>query len=155
MKLTDYLKIEQVIPNLDGSTKNEGLKSIAESLARSPNSLEIGQSTIYDALLEREDLGSTGIGDGIAIPHAKLPQISSMVACFAKSDSGIDFDAIDNQPVNLVFALLVPENSAGLHLKALARISRLLKSSDFRASLLSLQDAGEIYTAFQQFDEGD
>ena len=113
------------------------------------------EQVIYEALNARENLGSTGIGDGIAIPHAKLPHIDSMVACFARSQSGIDFDSIDKEPVKLFFALLVPDNSAGLHLKALARISRLLKSDEFRDSLIVMETSDQIYNAFKNFDEGD
>lgn len=155
MKLTHYLKPEQILLNLSGPTKEEGLRLIARSLASNPISSTIGEEVIYEALNARENLGSTGIGDGIAIPHAKLPHIDSMVACFARSQAGIDFDAIDKEPVKLFFALLVPDNSAGLHLKALARISRLLKSEGFRESLLKMETSDEIYRAFQEFDEGD
>ena len=155
MKLTDYLKPEQIILELSGPTKQVGLRLIARSLASNPISSAMSEQVIYEALNARENLGSTGIGDGIAIPHAKLPHIESMVACFARSRDGIDFDSIDKAPVKLFFALLVPDNSAGLHLKALARISRLLKSEDFRDSLLMMESRDKIYGAFQQFDEGD
>ena len=155
MKLTHYLKPEQIILDLSGPTKQEGLRAIARSLASHPISSTMGEQVIYEALNARENLGSTGIGDGIAIPHAKLPHIDSMVACFARSQSGIDFDSIDKEPVKLFFALLVPDNSAGLHLKALARISRLLKSDEFRDSLIVMETSDQIYNAFKNFDEGD
>ena len=155
MKLTDYLNPEQILLDFDGPSKEEGLKAVAQVLGSHPTSASVGQQLIYEALNARENLGSTGIGDGIAIPHAKLPHIDSMVACFARSRDGIDFDSIDKEPVRLFFALLVPNNSAGLHLKALARISRILKSESFRDDLLSFQTSNEIHAAFKQFDEGD
>ena len=93
-------------------------------------------------------MGSTGVGEGVAIPHTKLPGLTSLVAAFGRSKKGIAFDAIDNQPVRLVFVLLVPEDSAGAHLKALARISRLLKDNDFRRSLLDGTDRESLYEAF-------
>ena len=155
MKLTHYLKPEQIILDLSGPSKQEGLRAIAQCLASNPISSTMGEQVIYEALNARENLGSTGIGDGIAIPHAKLPHIDSMVACFARSQDGIEFDSIDKEPVKLFFALLVPDNSAGLHLKALARISRLLKSDEFRESLIAMKTSDEIYDAFKNFDEGD
>ena len=89
MKLTDYLNPEQILLDFDGPSKEEGLKAVAQVLATHPTSAPVGQQLIYEALNARENLGSTGIGDGIAIPHAKLPHIDSMVACFARSRDGI------------------------------------------------------------------
>lgn len=155
MKLTDYLSREQILLDMPGPTKSDGLKAIAHCLASNPTCASMGPQVIYEALNARENLGSTGIGDGIAIPHAKLPHIDAMIACFARTPTGINFDSIDKEPVKLFFALLVPDNSAGLHLKALARISRLLKSEDFRQSLLVMETADAIYDAFKRFDEGD
>jgi PTS system nitrogen regulatory IIA component len=92
------------------------------------------------------------VGESVAIPHAKIPGLSSLVAAFGRSKKGVPFDAIDGQPVRLVFVLLVPENSAGTHLKALARIARLLKSAGFRDRLLNLPDGPAIYNAFLEED---
>ncbi|MBS1150752.1 MAG: putative IIA-like nitrogen-regulatory protein PtsN, partial [Myxococcaceae bacterium] len=103
-------------------------------------------------LEEREKLGSTGIGEGVAIPHGKLAGLPTLSASFGVSRSGVDFDAIDGKRTYLFFALVAPENSAGLHLKALARISRLFKSSSFRDAILAAQTSAEIYALIAQED---
>lgn len=106
-------------------------------------------------LLERERLGSTGIGSGIAIPHGKLPGAKRIIACFGKSDAGIDFQSQDGEKAHLFFALIAPENAAGLHLKVLAKLSRLLKDKHFRESLLQAESSQEIFQIFSKEDEKD
>ena len=96
-------------------------------------------------LVEREKLGSTGIGNGIAIPHGKLDGLENICLVFGRSVAGIEFDSLDGKPVNLIFLLVAPANSAGVHLKALARLSRLLKEKSFRDSLLAADDAEKLY----------
>jgi len=100
---------------------------------------------LTEVLLEREKLGSTGVGEGVAIPHGKLPGVSGLLAAFGRSSKGIDFDAIDKRPAQLFFVLFAPENSAGIHLKALARISRLFKSAQFRKAILEAPDRNAVY----------
>jgi PTS system nitrogen regulatory IIA component len=100
---------------------------------------------LVEVLEQREKLGSTGIGEGVAIPHGKMADLSRLVASFGVSRAGVNFDAIDGKPTHLFFALLAPENSAGIHLKALARISRLFKNPQFRDSILAAKNTAEIY----------
>jgi len=100
---------------------------------------------LTEVLLDRERLSSTGIGDGVAIPHGKLAGLPGLVAAFGVSREGLDFDAIDGKPTHLFFALLAPENSAGVHLKALARISRLFKNPAFRKAIVEAPDAQRVY----------
>jgi len=107
---------------------------------------------LLDTLLEREKLGSTGIGEGVAIPHGKVPGLPGLIASFGRSVQGIDFRAIDGRPTHLFFALFAPENSAGAHLKALARISRIFKNPAFRESILRAPSAEEIYRLIEAED---
>ena len=105
-----------------------------------------------EVLLDRERLGNTGIGDNIAIPHGKLPQLSRLMLCFGRSLKGVDFDSMDGKPSHLFFMLLAPVNSAGLHLKALAKISRMLMSQPFRDNLMQAKGAEEIYRLIAERD---
>ena len=148
MKLEDILKPSLVIDSLEADTKAALLAEMAEHICKHIPTIQTPSSIIQDYLQQRENLGSTGIGQGIAIPHTKVPGLNDLIACFGRSQVGIDYGAIDGQNVQLVFMLLIPENSAGTHLKALARISRILKDDPFRNSLLELEDASSIYAAF-------
>jgi PTS system nitrogen regulatory IIA component len=103
--------------------------------------------------MEREKLGSTGIGSGVAIPHGKIANLDHIVAAFGRSKAGIDFDSQDGEPTYLFFVLVAPENTAGLHLKALAKLSRLLKDSNFRDRLMKVPDAKAIYQIISEEDE--
>jgi PTS system nitrogen regulatory IIA component len=103
--------------------------------------------------LERERLGSTGIGDGIALPHGKLRELNKLLISFGRSINGLNFDSIDEQPAYLFFLLLAPENSAGIHLKALAKISRMLKDGNFRRRLMGAKSREEIYKIIIDKDE--
>lgn len=153
MRICDILKEQLVLSQLDGSDKQAILAEMAVHLCAHAQAMHTGPDAIYQALITRERLGSTGVGEGVAIPHAKIPGLKSLVACFGRKQAGVNYDAIDYQPVKLVFMLLVPENSAGAHLKALARISRLLKNSEFRKRLLQLPDAATLWDAFLQEDQ--
>ncbi|HXN54964.1 MAG TPA: PTS sugar transporter subunit IIA, partial [Myxococcales bacterium] len=110
------------------------------------------QGRLLEVLLEREKLGSTGIGEGVAIPHGKLAGVPSVIAAFGRSRAGIDFAAVDGKPARLFFLLFAPENSAGIHLKALARISRLLRSPTFRQAILDAPDRLAIHRLIVQED---
>ncbi len=105
---------------------------------------------MIQTLMEREELGSTGIGQGIAIPHGKSDTVSDLAAAFGVSADGVSFDSLDGEPVNIFFLLVAPEGAAGAHLKALARISSLLKDKYFRKSLLSAQSPGEVIKIIQE-----
>jgi PTS system nitrogen regulatory IIA component len=150
MKITEILSPEMVVPELHGSTKNEVLAELAECLCKGHE--EIALDRLIGVLNERERLGSTAIGDGIAIPHGKLRGITRILGVFGRSAGGVDFDSLDGNPTQLFFLLVAPEDSASLHLKALARVSRLFKDGAFRRRLLDAADAVELYQLLKEED---
>ena len=150
MKIAEFLKSESVIADLTATTKADVLKELSLSLAKSNPT--VPATRLAAVLEEREKLGSTGIGEGVAIPHGKLAGLPTLSASFGLSKKGVDFEAIDGKRTYLFFALVAPENSAGLHLKALARISRLFKSSAFREAILSANTSADIYALIAQED---
>ena len=150
MRISEFLSPEALIADLQARDKQAVLREMSAVLARAHPSLK--EERLVEVLREREKLGSTGIGEGVAIPHGKLPGLGNLVAAFGVSRQGVDFEAIDGKPTQLFFVLLAPENSAGLHLKALARISRLFKNPRFRESILSAKSATEIYELIAQED---
>ncbi len=145
MTITDILARERVLPELSGSTKAEVLEELAQMLDGDVPG--IGVTAIVDVLRERERLNSTAIGDGIAIPHGRVSNLEDVVAGFARSSAGVDFDSVDRKPTHLFFVLLAPDDAAALHLKALARISRLLKDKDFRDRLIGLDTRDALFDA--------
>lgn len=150
MKITDFLSPETVAPELRGKSKAEVLAELAACLcARHP---EIASEELAAVLSERERLGSTAIGDGIAIPHGKLPGVSEMCGAFGRHVKGVDFESLDGQPTHLLFLLVAPEDSTSLHLKALARVSRLFRDASFRDKLLGAVDAAAIFRLIQEED---
>ncbi len=151
MKITDYLAPELVVAELEAETKDEVLQSLAGRVASVRS--ELDETEILKVIKDREALGSTGIGNGIAIPHGKLSGLENVVVLFARSRKGVEFAAVDGQPVKLIFLLLAPENAAGTHLKLLARISRMLKGEDFCHKLLELDTADELYAVIRSEDE--
>jgi nitrogen PTS system EIIA component len=151
MKLIDFLSKDRIAPDLAATSKEEVLGELA-SLLVSAGAVEEVEAVVR-VLLEREKLGSTGIGEGIAIPHGKLKELRDVVAAFGRSSRGIDFDSMDGAPVHLFFLLLAPENSASAHLKALARISRLLKEKAFRESLIRASSRDSLYDLMIEEDE--
>ena len=108
---------------------------------------------LYEVITEREKLGSTGIGEGVAIPHGKLKNIGNLLISFGRSREGVDFDSMDGKPAHLFFLLIAPEESVGVHLKTLARISKLLKSQDVRKRLLDAETAEEIFSVITEEEE--
>ncbi len=150
MKIVDFLKPELIIEEIQARDKEGALREFSGRIEKATN---IKAEKVFGVLLEREKLGSTGIGEGVAIPHGKLHDLKEFICCFGKSESGIDFDAIDGKPVHLVFLLLAPENSAGTHLKALAKISKILKDPTFREQLIKTQGAEEIYRIIKEEDD--
>ncbi|MGZ6211200.1 MAG: PTS sugar transporter subunit IIA [Candidatus Binataceae bacterium] len=150
MKIIDILSPDMVLPELKGNTKPEVLHELADSLASKHR--EIASSALSAVLAERERLGSTAIGDGIAIPHGKLAGVSSIIGVFGRHVRGVDFDSLDGGPTHLFFLLVAPEDSASLHLKALARVSRLMKDPAFRERLSSAPDAAEIFRLIKEED---
>lgn len=151
MKITDFLNAQSVIPALEGRDKNSALEEMAAGLASRQPDLDKGR--IRDVLVEREKISTTAIGDGVAIPHGKLGGIDRIFGVFARSPQGIDFASLDGEPTYLFFALIAPENAAADHLKALARISRLLKDDAFRRRLMEAQGRQELYTIIVEEDE--
>lgn len=150
MKITDFFGPEAVVADLKSTDKRAVLAELCTPLAgRYPGFTE---EQLLSVLEERERLGSTGIGEGVAIPHGKLAGLPTLTAAFGRSVGGVDFEAIDGKPTHLFFALFAPENSAGIHLKALARISRLFKNSALRKAILEAADAREIYRLIAEED---
>jgi nitrogen PTS system EIIA component len=143
MKITDILSPDAIIPDLKGVTKPTVLAEIAQLLAAKHP--EIALEDLKAVLAERERLGSTAIGDGIAIPHGKLRGVTKIIGAFGRHIKGVDFESLDGGPTHLLFVLIAPEDSASLHLKALARVSRLLKDPAFRDKLLAAPDAAQIF----------
>ncbi len=129
---------ERVLVSIKPHCKREALAMIADLAGEQ---LDLESSDILDTLLARERLGSTGIGNGVAIPHGKLAGLSGMIGFFARLDEPIDFDALDDEPVDLVFVLLAPDESNAMHLKALSKIARLMRDEKTRAALRGAQDA--------------
>lgn len=150
MKIAEFLSPQAVVPDLSARAKHEVLDELCAALARANSSLR--PERLVEVLEDREKLGSTGIGEGVAIPHGKLAGLSRLIAAFGISREGVDFEAIDGKKTHLFFALIAPENSAGVHLKALARISRLFKNPRFREAILQARSAEEIYTLIAQED---
>lgn len=145
MRVVDILTADLVIPNLHSTTKTEVLQELARHLAAKRP--EIKAEQLVTVLLDRERLGTTAIGEGIAIPHGKLPGLKGVLAVFGRSLTGIDCHSLDGLPTKLFFLLVAPDESAGLHLKALARVSRLLKDRAFRDRLLQGTSDVTLYQA--------
>ena len=151
MKLLDFLDKERIIPSLHSAGKEGILAELTEPLVATQKIRNSREAV--NVLLERERLGSTGIGEGIAIPHGKLKELKDVVAVFGRSLGGVDFDSMDGAPAKLFFLLMAPENSASTHLKALARISRLLKDRAFREELLQAESQDELFEIISREDE--
>ncbi len=150
MKITDFLTPEMVVPELKAQSKPEVLKELAARLSGAHP--EIPADELTAVLAERERLGSTAIGDGIAIPHGKLPSVSKILGAFGRHARGVDFESLDGNPTHLFFMLVAPEDSTSLHLKALARVSRLFRDGSFREKLMVAADAGEIFRLIKEED---
>jgi nitrogen PTS system EIIA component len=151
MKILDILPERSIVPDLRGGTKLDVLTELADVVAES--GAGIAKSRLVDVLLEREKLGSTAIGEGIAIPHGKLPNLEGVVAAFGRSREGVDFASLDGGPTRLFFLLVAPEDSSGAHLKALARVSRLLRNKEFRDRLLEADGREDLFRAIREEDE--
>ena len=150
MKIDDILKKDSIIANLVGTNKKEVLREITDFLQ--DLGLITNKETLFNTLMEREKLGSTGIGENVAIPHGKSEELSQIVTVFGRSLGGVNFESLDQKPVHFVCMVIAPSNSTGQHLKALARISRLLKNQDLRQGILKLEDANEIYALLLEED---
>ena len=143
MPLTDVVALDAIIPALRVNGKKQALQELAAKAAELSG---LNERTIFEILLQREKLGSTGVGNGIAIPHGKLPQLNKLFGLFARLERPVDFESLDGQPVSLIFLLLAPEGAGADHLKALARIARLLRDQDVAKKLRASRDAQAIYS---------
>lgn len=147
MDLSDLITADGVIPALKARSKKQVLQELAQ---RASELTGLEARDIFDTLLQRERLGSTGVGHGIAIPHARMGSLDKIVSLFARLEEPIAFEAIDDQPVDLVFLLLAPENAGADHLKALARISRLLRSPQAMEKLRGSKDKAALYAVLTE-----
>ena len=142
MTITDLVAPEAIVPALKVSSKKQALQDLS---ARAAALTGQNERAIFEILLQREKLGTTAVGYGVAIPHGKLPKLTKMFGMFARLDRAIDFEALDGQPVDLVFLLLAPEGAGADHLKALARVARLLRDQDTANKLRAARDAQALY----------
>jgi PTS system nitrogen regulatory IIA component len=142
MEVTDLIRPHAVVPNLRVTSKKQALQELSR---RASDLIDVPERRIFDVLVERERLGTTGVGNGIAIPHGKLSELTELQAMFARLETPIDFEAIDEQPVDLICVLLAPESAGADHLKALARISRLLRDRNVCEKLRGSDSADAVY----------
>lgn len=150
MRISDILKLDAIIADLKAKNKSEAIKELSQAVSPVAGA---DAEDVSAVLLEREHLGSTGIGGGIAIPHGKLDTVKSIAVGFGRSIKGIEFNSLDNRPVHLFFLLLTPEHSTGGHLKVLAQISKLLKMDQFKERLLSAGSQEQIHQIILENDE--
>lgn len=143
MQMDQIFKIGFLNENMLAKTKTEALEELVNALIK--GGLKLNCAKVIEVLQQREKLGSTGIGDGLAIPHGKIPSLDEIVVAFGRSKKGVDFDSLDGKPVHIFFLLLAPENSVGQHLKALARISKMLKKANFRQKLIETDSKSDLY----------
>lgn len=153
MRIVEYLPVNVISPTLAAGDRRDVLRQLVELAGRQDPDLD--QAEAFRALWERERLGSTGVGDGVAIPHAKVPGLRRILAAFGRSVAGIDFDSIDARPAHLFFAILSPDNSVGAHLSLLARISRVCQTPGETDRLMAAVDATEIRRIIDLADQNE
>ena len=147
MDLSDLIEVPAILPALKANSKKQLLQLLAE---RAGSITGIPEREIFDTILQRERLGSTGVGNGIAIPHGKLPGVKRITGVFARLDQPVDFDALDDQPADLIFLLLAPEGAGADHLKALSRIARVLRDGETVAKIRVTRDASAIHALLSE-----
>ncbi len=147
MALAGLLHQDAIIPAMRANSKKQLLQELA---AKASKLTGLPEREIFDVILQRERLGSTGVGNGIAIPHGKLSNLSSLVGIFARLETPVDFEALDDQPADLVFLLLAPEGAGADHLKALSRIARVLRDHDMVTRIRASDSASAIYTLLNE-----
>ncbi len=150
MRILDFLRSDAIIASLRSVTKAEVLNELVGPIAQA--NPHVDKDGLVKSLIERENLGSTGIGGGVAIPHGKYEGLQKLTASFGRSAGGIDFSSMDNKPAHLFFLLVAPKNSAADHLKALARISRLVKDPLLKNSLQHADSREEIFRLLEEYD---
>lgn len=153
MKIADFISKKAIVMDIKSVKKEEVIKELVDALVNAGDIEKRCRNKLIEALMTRESLGSTAIGQGIAIPHAKSDCVQKLLAAFGVSKKGVDFDSLDGEPAYLFFLLVAPQDSAGPHLKALARISRLLKDKYFRDSLRACEDEKALVRIIIQEDE--
>ncbi len=147
MEISDILSQDMILPHFEADSKRGLLEKLSAFVAEREN---LDKNSVFEAVLERENLGSTGYGNGVAFPHARINGLKNVIVTFARLDKGIDYDAFDDKPVDLVACLLSPEESGEDHLQALAVLSRLLKDGEVRRQIREASSAYEIYLALQK-----
>jgi len=150
MKIGDILKPECVISDIQAQTKKDILTELSRPIAQA---FDINLEEMVSVLLNREKLGSTGIGEGVAIPHGKITGLKTIAASVGKNTNGLKFDSLDGKPCHIFFLLVAPSNSVSGHLKALARASMLLKNPSLRESLMNTNSPQELYTVLSEYDK--
>lgn len=147
MEIVDLLSAENVLGDFKASSKKQTLQTLSRKLATFAG---LDARLVFDKLLEREKLGSTGVGKGVAIPHARIEGLPEIKGLFARLANPVDFDSVDDQPVDIIFMLLAPEDAGADHLKALARVSRLLRDENTLRKLRATSDPGALYAMVAQ-----
>jgi PTS system nitrogen regulatory IIA component len=150
MRISQLLSKSSIIENLNAQDKKGAIDELALAISETT---KVPVKELATVLMEREQLGSTGIGGGIAIPHGKLGSVQSIIVGFGLSRKGVEYESLDNKPVHIFFLLLTPENSTGGHLKVLAQISKLLKMDQFKKGLVAAQSVDDIYDIIMDQDE--
>lgn len=151
MKITEFITEKEIIIGMTSTEKKASLKELLDLLGT--NGVVKDTDKVLEILLEREKLGSTGIGQGIAVPHAKTDKVENLLCCLGISKKGINFDSLDGEPVYIIFLVLAPSGATGVHLKALAKIARLLKDKVFRNSLRNSQSNADAYQIIKEDEE--
>ena len=150
MRIVDFIREDLILPELHSKQKLDVLSELAKHLSVVHPGVK--SDDLVKVLVERERLASTAIGEGVAIPHGKLDAVGKLVACVGRAREGVDFDSMDGRPTHLFFVLVAPENSTGVHLKALARISRLFKDPEFRTRLMGATSSKEMFDVIADED---
>ncbi|HOC01862.1 MAG TPA: PTS sugar transporter subunit IIA [Candidatus Ratteibacteria bacterium] len=151
MKISEFISEKEIIIGMKATEKQAALDELLQVLEK--NNLIQDRKQVLDILLEREKLGSTGIGQGIAVPHAKTDQVKNLVCALGTSEKGINFDSLDGEPVYIIFLVLAPSGATGIHLKALAKIARLLKDKVFRNYLRMSKTPEEAYQIIKEDED--
>lgn len=153
MKFSDFLPKAAIIKDLKSLTKEDAIEELSEALRRAHNLKGIKVSVMVDVLLKREKIGSTGIGNGVAVPHAKMEGLKNVVGAFGRSSAGIDFDAIDGEPVHLIFLIMAPADRPEANLQALQRVSQAIRQANFCRFLKEAKEVKDIIDLFNEVDE--
>ena len=151
MKICEILKVERIIPSMKSTDKEGAIKELVYSFQDDPRVKDI--DAVYQAVIEREKIMSTGVGKGFAIPHAKTNAVNEIIAAFGRLEQPIDFQSLDDQPVKLIFLLVGKENLVGPHIKLLSRLSRMMNLDEFRENLANATTAEEIYSLFETVEK--